>query len=183
MFFLNNIPKAVNQIPLQYYGPLCFWSKTLDSNQRDKSSRHGQICVLTVLLSNRHVHIYRRYNSGNPSPFPYMKLYVSSADHHSEHHPVTGSNRVHLSNAESRVVNTDDIWGVLYKNRTSLALPNQCFISYPISEHAVHATKFNPASIKFPYYYPGLSGLSKILLKSVSLYRFNILLLHATFPA
>jgi hypothetical protein len=142
---------------------------TLDSHQRDTSSRQGQICVLTVLLSNRNIHLYRRYNSGNPSPFPFTKLYVPSAEHHSEHHPVTGSNTVHLSNAASRVVNTDDIMGALYKHRTALALPSQCFISYPISKHAAHAPKSNAVSVKFSYYYPGLSGLSKILLNSVSL--------------
>jgi hypothetical protein len=73
--------------------------------------------------------------------------------------------------------------GALYKYRASLALPNQCFISYPITEHAAHATKSNAVSVKFSYYYPGLSGLSKILLMGVSSYRFNMLPLHATFPA
>lgn len=146
------------------------------------SSRHGQICVLTVLLSNRNVHLYRRYNSGNPSPFPYTKLYVPSADHHSEHHPVTGSNS---PSQQCRDQSGQYRWhmGALYKHRTSLALPNQCFIPYPISEHAAHATKSHAVSVKFAYYHPGLSGLYKILLKNVSLCMFSMLLLHVTFLA
>ena len=52
--------------------------------------------------------------------------------------------------------------GALYKHRTSLALSNQCFISYPVTERAAHATKSSAVSVKFSYYYPGLSGLSEI---------------------
>jgi len=136
----------------------------MDSHQRDRSSRHGQVCALTILLSKRHVHLYRRYNFGNPSPFPYLKLYVHSADHHSENHPATGRNRVHLSNARSRVVNTDDTWG--HSTNKELLWHCQINVSYHIQQMNMQPMQLSTMQFL-------LSSLIIILVFQVSLKYFS----------